>query len=54
MNKMPPQTSEIFKVLSKGLFISSNSSNQEVVRLYQTIEAEGNFELLCEVSEGEK
>lgn len=48
MNTIPKQTAEIFKVLSKGQFISSNSSNPEIVRLYEVIDAEDNYEILRE------
>lgn len=43
---VPIQTAEIFKILSKGQFISSNSSNRVVSDLYNVIEFEGNFEIL--------
>ncbi len=46
MIKMPPQTAEIFKILSKGLFISSNSSGKNAADLYEIIDTEGNFDLL--------
>ena len=46
MTKMPPQTADIFKILSKGLFISSNSSGKATADLYEVIDSEGNFELL--------
>lgn len=48
MNKIPCQTSEIFKILSKGQFISSNSSNKEISRLYEIIDSDNNFETLKE------
>jgi hypothetical protein len=46
MTTMPPQTADIFKILSKGLFISSNSSNKSNVDLYELIDSGGNYELL--------
>jgi len=48
MSNVPKQTAEIFKVLSKGQFISSNSSNPEIVRLYEVIDAEDNYDILRE------
>lgn len=48
MTTIPNRTAEIFKVLSKGLFISSNSPNPETVRLYETIDEGENFEILRE------
>lgn len=44
--KVPVQTSEIFKILSKGQFISSNSSDKTISILYNVIEDEQNFENL--------
>jgi len=44
--KVPIQTSEIFKILSKGQFINSNSSNKNISDLYKVIEDEENFENL--------
>src|SRR5690606_19551382 len=44
--KVPVQTAEIFKILSKGQFISSNSSDKNISNLYNIIEDEQNFELL--------
>ncbi|MDZ4667322.1 MAG: hypothetical protein SGJ00_05500 [bacterium] len=43
---MPPQTSEIFESLIKGQFISSNSSNPDIRKLYAIIEDDQNFEEL--------
>lgn len=43
---MPEQTADIFKILSKGQFISSNSSNKIVNDLYNIIDSEDNFENL--------
>ena len=43
MNHIPKQTPEIFAILSKGNFISSNGSKG---RLYDVISQEQNFELL--------
>lgn len=44
--KVPVQTSEIFKILSKGQFINSNSSDKIYSQLYNIIEDERNFESL--------
>jgi hypothetical protein len=41
---IPTQTAEIFKILSKGQFINSNSSNKTISRLFQVIEE--NFDQL--------
>lgn len=46
--EVPAQTSEIFKILSKGQFISSNSSNKALKTLYNVIDEDENFELLYE------
>ena len=45
--KVPIQTADIFKILSKGQFISSNSSDKLISDLYNIIEDEQNFENLC-------
>jgi len=45
---IPHQTAEIFKILSKGQFLSSNSSNTTIQELYNTIENEQNYEILRE------
>ncbi|WP_312076559.1 condensin complex protein MksE [Chryseobacterium sp.] len=42
--KVPVQTADIFKILSKGQFISSNSSDKSVSNLYNIIEDEQNYE----------
>ena len=44
--EVPIQTADIFKILSKGQFINSNSSNKAVSNLYKVIEDEQNFENL--------
>ncbi|MDR2968182.1 MAG: hypothetical protein LBV32_01090 [Tannerellaceae bacterium] len=44
--KVPEQTADIFKVLSKGQFISSNNSNKTVSNLYNIIDGEDNFKNL--------
>ena len=44
--KVPIQTADIFKTLSKGQFISSNSSDRLISDLYNIIEDEQNFENL--------
>jgi hypothetical protein len=46
--KVPEQTADIFKILSKGQFISSNSSNKTISDLYNIIDSENNFEDLRE------
>ncbi len=46
--EVPAQTSEIFKILSKGQFISSNSSDKTISNLYNVIDDEQNFENLYE------
>lgn len=45
---LPAQTAEIFKILSKGQFISSNCSKREVNDLYNVIDSDDNFEKLRE------
>jgi hypothetical protein len=45
---IPHQTAEIFKILSKGQFLSSNSSNKTIQELYNAIENEQNYEILRE------
>lgn len=44
--EVPVQTSEIFRILSKGQFINSNSSNRTISDLYKVIEDGDNFENL--------
>ena len=44
--KLPHQTAEIFKILSKGQFISSNSSDKNLSILYTIIDEADNFENL--------
>jgi len=44
--EVPTQTAEIFKILSKGQFINSNSSDKKIADLYRIIEDEQNFENL--------
>lgn len=46
--KAPTQTAEIFKILSKGQFISSNSSDKTINNLYNVIEEDESFENLYE------
>ncbi|WP_438268359.1 condensin complex protein MksE [Maribellus luteus] len=43
---VPIQTAEIFEILSKGQFISSNSSNRKISDLYKVIDDEQNYENL--------
>lgn len=43
---VPVQTAEIFKLLSKGQFISSNSSNKAVCELFNVMENEETFDNL--------
>ena len=40
------QTAIIFEILSKGQFISSNSSDESIRKLYSVIEEEQNFDYL--------
>lgn len=42
----PVQTAEIFELLSKGQFISSNNSNKRISDLYNVIDDEQNFDAL--------
>lgn len=42
----PKQIAVIFEILSKGQFISSNSSDEWIRKLYSVIEDEQNFEYL--------
>src|SRR5690554_4479408 len=44
--KIPAQTAEIFEILSKGQFISSNSTDRQISQLYQVIDDEQNYEAL--------
>lgn len=44
--EVPTQTAEIFKMMSKGQFINSNSSDRKISDLYKLIEEEQNFENL--------
>ena len=46
MMEVPTQTAEIFKILSKGQFINSNSSDKKIADLYRVIEDEQNYENL--------
>ena len=39
----PKQTAAIFEILSRGQFISSNSSDEIIRKLYSAIEEEQNF-----------
>ncbi len=43
---LPVQTTDIFKLLSKGQFISSNSSNKAVCELFNVMDNEETFEAL--------
>lgn len=44
--EVPIQTADIFKILSKGQFINSNSSTKAIGDLYKVIEEEQNFDNL--------
>jgi len=44
--EVPKQTAEIFRILTKGQFINSNSSNKNINDLFKIIEDEQNFENL--------
>ena len=43
---IPKSTGEIFEILSKGQFICSNSSETRILKLYNIIEDEDNYDLL--------
>lgn len=43
---VPSQTADIFEILSKGQFISSNSTNRQISHLYQVIDEDQNYEVL--------
>lgn len=42
----PKQIAVIFEILSKGQFISSNSSDEWIRKIYSVIEDEQNFDYL--------
>ena len=42
----PKHTATIFEILSKGQFICSNSSDESIRKLYNTIDEKENFEFL--------
>jgi len=42
----PKQTATIFEILSKGQFICSNSSDEDIRKLYSVIDEEQNFDFL--------
>jgi hypothetical protein len=44
--KPPVQTPEIFKILSKGQFICSNSSDKNISTLYNLIDDDSHYEVL--------
>ncbi|MCT4615358.1 MAG: hypothetical protein N4A49_10845 [Marinifilaceae bacterium] len=44
--KTPKYTFEIFDRLSKGQFICSNSTDEEIKKMYEVIEQGNNFEIL--------
>ena len=46
MIEVPKQTAAIFEILSKGQFISSNSSDEAIRKYYSVIEDGENFDLL--------
>lgn len=46
MMELPVYTEEIFKLLSGGKFISSNTSDASLKRLFSILEEDGNFERL--------
>lgn len=48
---LPTQTAKIFRMLSRGQFISSNSSDKNISELYKVIDAENTFELLSDYYE---
>ena len=51
MQDLPKYTAEIFELLSKGRFISSNASSDHNRRLYSILEDDANFDLLAEYFE---
>lgn len=46
--EVPSQTADIFKILSKGQFISANSSDKIISNFYNIIDEEQHFENLYE------
>ena len=46
MIEVPKQTAAIFEILSKGQFISSNSSDEAIRKYYSVIEDGENYDLL--------
>ena len=46
MIEVPKQTAAIFEIVSKGQFISSNSSDEAIRKYYSVIEDGENFDLL--------
>lgn len=51
MQDLPKYSAEIFELLSKGRFISSNASSDHYRRLYSILEDDVNFDLLTEYFE---
>ncbi|CAN5260652.1 hypothetical protein BH23BAC1_BH23BAC1_18720 [soil metagenome] len=45
---VPPQTNEIFEILSKGQFICSNSTHEKIQKLYEIMDEKVTFENLSE------
>ena len=43
---IPKQTAQVFEILSRGQFISSNCSDHEIKRLYDVLDVEQNYEIL--------
>lgn len=52
MNQITKYTTEIFEILSKGNFISANSSDPLIQKLYGIIDEEENFEPLYDYFAG--
>jgi len=46
--EVPTQTKDIFETLSRGQFISSNSTDDNIRKLYSIIEEEQNYDTLYE------
>lgn len=44
--RVPPQTDQIFKILSQGKFINYNSTDSTISELYKIIDERQNFEAL--------
>jgi len=45
---VPKQTSDIYEILNKGQFICSNSTHLQVRKLFEVIEEDDNYDILCQ------